>query len=550
MKNLTFKLALAGLFLLQTTVISTFAQSKTSATAKKPNIIVILADDMGFSDIGSYGGEIPTPNIDMLANGGVRLTDFYNNSRCCPTRASLLTGLYPHQAGIGDMAEDPGDSNVWDEGVPGYRGFLTPNTVTIAEVMKTAGYNTYMTGKWHVGMHGQEKWPLQRGFDKFYGILSGASSYLRPFPPRGITEDNSDTKYDFPNNYYTTNAFADQAIKFINEEKNENPYLLYLAFTAPHWPLQALPEDIKLMEGMYKKGWDSVRYERMKRQVAMGLTKQDWGLGEREMRPWNKLNEEQQKDVAYRMTVYAAMVYRMDKKIGDLINNLKARNELDNTLIIFMSDNGACAEPYQELGGGRMVEINDGLKYGPISYGMGWANVSNTPYKKYKNQTYEGGIAAPLIAYWPNRIKKEVGKLNSTPFHIIDLMQTICDAGGATYPTNYKGNKITPTEGISMLPTFIEGKGKTHEYFYWEHEGHCAVRYKDWKIVKTFLAGNWELFDMKNDRTERTDVAAQHPDIVKTLDEKWTLWANSHQVFPKGKDFKDNVANHFNKYKE
>ncbi|MET4083344.1 arylsulfatase A-like enzyme [Pedobacter sp. UYP30] len=382
MKKLTFKLTLAALFLLQTIAFSTFAKNKTSATAKKPNVIVILADDMGFSDIGCYGGEIPTPNIDMLANKGVRLTDFYNNSRCCPTRASLLTGLYPHQAGIGDMAEDPENKTIHDEHVPGYRGFLTPNTVTIAEVMRTAGYHTYITGKWHVGMHGKEKWPLQRGFDRYYGILSGASSYLRPFPPRGITTDNGAMQYDFPDNYYTTNAFGGNAIKFITEQKDTKPFFMYLAFNAPHWPLQALPEDIKLMEGLYKKGWDSVRYERMKKQVAMGLTKQDWGLAEREMRHWVDLTDQQKKDVTYRMTVYAAMVYRMDKKIGDLMATLKKRNELDNTLIIFMSDNGACAEPYQELGGGRMSEINDGLKYGPISYGMGWTNVSNTPYIK------------------------------------------------------------------------------------------------------------------------------------------------------------------------
>ncbi|OOQ59900.1 arylsulfatase [Mucilaginibacter pedocola] len=529
----------------------TLAQSPVkirAATGKKPNIIIILADDMGFSDVGCYGGEIPTPNIDMLAKNGVRLSSFYNNSRCCPSRASLLTGLYPHQAGIGDMSEDPNDNGVNEEGVPGYRGFLTPNTVTMAEVLKTAGYHTYMTGKWHVGMHGKEKWPLQRGFERYYGILSGASSYLHPFPPRGITTDNGDTQYDFPDDYYTTDAFGDNAVKFISEQRDAKPFFLYLAFNAPHWPLQARQQDIKLMEGKYQKGWDSIRYERVKKQVAMGLAKPGWATAEREMRPWNQLTEQQQKDVSYRMTVYAAMVYRMDLNIGKVLATLKQQKKLDNTLIMFMSDNGACAEPYQELGGGPMASINDGLKYGAISYGMGWANVSNTPFKKYKNQTFEGGIAAPLVAYWPAMFKGQSGKFNGTPFHITDLMATVADAAKATYPTNYNGRQITPTEGLSMLPALKAGKGETHEYFYWEHEGHCAVIYKNWKIVKAALANKWELYDLDADRTERHNLAAEHADIVTALDKKWQDWANSHQVFPKGPNYKDNMANHPNKY--
>ncbi|RZK67256.1 MAG: hypothetical protein EOO85_25775, partial [Pedobacter sp.] len=217
----------------------TYCYSQSAPKKKSPNVIILLADDMGFSDIGSYGGEIPTPHIDRLAKGGARFTQFYNNARCCPTRASLLTGLYPHQAGIGGMAEDPEKPKINDEGVNGYRGFLTPNSVTIAEVLKSNGYHTYMTGKWHVGMHGKEKWPLQRGFERFYGILSGGSSYLRPFPPRGITSDNGESQYDFPEEYYTTDAFADNAVKFIKEQQDDKPFFLYLAFTAPHWPLQA-----------------------------------------------------------------------------------------------------------------------------------------------------------------------------------------------------------------------------------------------------------------------------------------------------------------------
>lgn len=518
------------------------------ATDKRPNIVIIMADDMGFSDIGCYGSEIPTPNIDMLAKDGVRLSQFYNGARCCPTRASLLTGLYPHHAGVGAMAEDPEKPAINDEGVDGYRGYLTKNSVTIAEVLKTAGYHTYMTGKWHVGMHGKEKWPLQRGFERYYGNLSGGSSYLRPFEPRGITTDNGETQYDFPGDYYTTDAFATNAVKFINGQKDKKPFFLYLAFTAPHWPLQAKQEDIKVFRDKYMIGWDSVKHERWRKQIAMGLAKSEWGLGEREMRPWNRLSKQEQKDVAYRMSVYAAQVYSMDQNVGKLIDCLKKKGELNNTLIFFLSDNGACAEPYQELGGKPLNEVNDPNKFWAVSYGTGWANTSNTPFRKYKVQTYEGGIATPLIAHWPNRIKTMAGKWSSTPYSIIDLMSTALDAAGTTYPETYNGNKIIKTEGLSMLPAFMQGPAKTHEYFYWEHEGHCACRHGNWKIVKTSIGGQWELYDLEHDRTERHNLAATHPDIVKDLDEKWQQWANTHQVFPKGKNYKDNTNNHPSKY--
>jgi len=255
----------------------------------KPNIIIILADDMGYSDIGCFGSEIPTPYLDQLAGNGVRLTHFYNNARCCPTRASLMTGLYPHQAGIGRMSEDPETPSIHNEGVDGYRGALSKNAVTIAEVLKTAGYHTYMTGKWHLGLDGKDKWPLQRGFERFYGILAGGSSYLKPFPPRGITSDNGDMQYDFPEGYYTTDAFADSAVAFMQEQKDNHPFFLYLAFNAPHWPLQAKPEDIALFKNKYLIGWDSVKHERLRKQFAMGITKPKWAPSQQEMRPWNEL---------------------------------------------------------------------------------------------------------------------------------------------------------------------------------------------------------------------------------------------------------------------
>jgi len=512
-------------------------QNAADSKNARPNIVVILADDMGFSDIGCYGGEIPTPNIDMLASGGLRFTQFYNNARCCPTRASLLTGLFPHQAGIGRMSEDPDDKAAHDEGTDGYRGYLTKNSVTVAEVLKTAGYHTYMSGKWHVGMHGKEKWPLQRGFEKFYGILSGGSSYLKPFPPRGITTDNSDPAYDFPDDYYTTNAFTDNAISFISEQKDKKPFFLYLAYTAPHWPLQAQKEDIALFQDKYLVGWDSVKHERLRKLTAMGLNKPEWGLAQREMRPWQQLSDAEKKDVAYRMSVYAAQVYRMDQNIGRLIAALKKDNKLDNTLIVFLSDNGACGEPYKELGGKEQEEVNDPGKFWLVSYGTGWANTSNAPFKKWKNSTYEGGIAAPFIAHWPIGMKQRAGKWSTTPHHIIDLTPTLVEVAGGNYPGRFNGNEIIPSEGLSMLPDFLKADIKTHEYMYWEHEENCAVRHGKWKAVKRLPAGKWELYNLETDRTERNDVAGAHADIVRDLDKKWQHWADTHKVFPKGKDY-------------
>lgn len=543
MKQLRVVLIVIGIFL----VVSA-SKHKPYQAATKPNIIIIMADDMGFSDIGCYGSEIPTPNIDMLAKGGMRFKQFYNNARCCPTRATLLTGLYPHQAGIGAMSEDPESVTAHDEGVDGYRGYLTKKSVTIAEVLKTSGYHTYMSGKWHVGMHGKEKWPLQRGFERYYGILCGASSYMHPFFPRGITADNGETQYNFPADYYTTDAFGENAVNYIKEQKDKNPFFLYLAFTAPHWPLQAKKEDIEHVQAAYAVGWDSIKHERLRKQIAMGLARPEWKLTEKEMRPWKEVSEQDKKNEAYRMSVYAAMVYRMDLNIGRLIQTLKDKGSLANSLIFFLSDNGACAEPYQEMGGRPMAEINDPLKYGAISYGMGWANTSNTPFRKYKTQTYEGGISAPLIVYWPGKIK--AGSWNDTRYHIIDLMATAVEAAGAKYPATYDGNKIFPSDGLSMVPSLKGGKPLLHDAIYWEHEGHCAMMQNNWKIVKPSIGGTWELYELEHDRTEMKNVAAAHPDIVKSMNSLWQKWADSHQVFPKGKDYKDNTSNHPNKYAE
>lgn len=509
--------------------------------AQKPNIIIILADDMGFSDLGCFGSEIPTPNIDRLAQNGVRFSQFYNTARCCPTRACLLTGLYQHQTGIGLMAEDPfkdpaqKDRN--NAGVPGYRGFLNHHCVTIAEVLKPAGYHTYMTGKWHVGMHGEEKWPLQRGFERYYGILAGATSYLRPDGGRGLTADN--TKLPAPEgDYYTTDAFTDQAIRFIREQDDNKPFFLYLAFNAPHWPLQAKKADYEKFVGKYLKGWDVLREERYQKQKALGLFDRPISLSPRDprVRAWSEVDEQQKIESDFRMAVYAAQVNCIDQNVGRLVETLSALKKLDNTMIIFLSDNGACAEPYAEFGGGKFEDINNPALSGSISYGIGWANMSNTPFYEYKVKSYEGGISAPFLAYWPNQIKKTAGSVYHTPASLIDLMPTVIDAAGVKYPEQHPdGTELFPLEGQSLLPAFTKGKGKQAPYMYWEHEGYSAIRKGDWKAYKKVNDTDWELYDLRTDRDEQINVAKSHLELVQELNDKWYEWANSHQVLPKRK---------------
>ncbi len=513
---------------------------KSSFAQQRPNIIVIMADDMGYSDLSCYGSEISTPNIDGLASKGIRFKQFYNGARCCPTRASLLTGLFPHQTGVGHMTEEPLNKNAESWGTPGYQGYLNRSCVTIAEVLSTVGYHTYMTGKWHLGMHGEEKWPLQRGFEKYYGILAGAASYFKPQGGRGLTYNNT-TLPPPEANYYTTDAFTDSAIAFVNTQKDNRPFFLYLAYNAPHWPLQAKPEDIKKFEGMYEKGWDVVREARYKRQLKLGVVDSKSTLSPRDsaVRPWNKLTKNEQKDVAYRMAVYAAQISCMDQNVGKLLKSIRQSGKLDNTLIIFLSDNGACPEPYKELGGGTMQEINDPEKSGSISYGMGWANASSTPYRKWKREMEEGGIAAPFIAYWPKGIStNQENKIVNTPSYLIDIMPTFIEVAKAKYPARFHNNTIPPLEGRSMLPEFQGKEVSQHSYMYWEHEGNEAIRKGNWKAVKDGNEKSWQLYDLSSDRIETKNVSAQHPEILKELIAKWEEWANSHYVFPKHKGFK------------
>ena len=525
-------LLLAGFRYLPTPEKTTNARS----VAAKPNVVIIMADDMGWSDIGSYGSEIPTPNLDALARNGIRFSQFYNNARCCPTRASLLTGLYSHQAGIGQMSEDPEDPNAYHWGTPGYQGFLNRHCVTIAEALKTNGYHTYMTGKWHVGMHGKEKWPLQRGFDRYYGILAGATSYLKPQGGRGLTLDNQ--KLDPPTdpNYYTTDAFTNYAIRFIDEQKNTDPFFLYLAFNAPHWPLQAKPADIAKFKGKYDAGWDVMRQQRLTRQEKMSLLKSTTKVSARDyrVRPWAELSAGEKDSTAYRMAVYAAQVSALDQNVGKLVAELKKRGQFENTLIIFLSDNGACAETYDELGSRPMSFINKPDFSGAVSYGIGWANTSNTPLFEYKVKPYEGGIRAPFIAHYPNGIKTQRGKITNVKGHIIDLMPTILAVTGTTYPkTFHNGQAITPLSGRSLLPALTTGTQPDPAYMYWEHEWYGAVRKGDWKAIYHLKKDTWELYNLVDDPIEAHDKAKNQPALLVDLQQHWRDWANTHDVFPK-----------------
>jgi arylsulfatase A-like enzyme len=533
-------------------------------SSPRPNILLIMSDDMGFSDIGCYGGEISTPNLDGLAEGGVRFTQFYNAARCCPTRASLMTGLYPHQAGIGHMTED--------HGFPAYRGDLSGNCVTIPEVLRPAGYRTYMCGKWHVtrysGKDGpKHNWPLQRGYEKFYGTITGAGSFYDPTTLcRGNTyiTPRNDPEYK-PERFYYTDAISDNAVKYLREHEQESrdkPFFMYVAYTAAHWPMHAKASDVARYRGKFDRGYGWHRAQRFARLKQLGLIDKDWDMSEQagdwdkvENRPWE----------ARCMEVYAAMVDCMDQGIGGIVSELKRQNAMDNTLIFFLQDNGGCAEdmgraknvndrwvagikdnkpmgpdelqsvlwPPMKTRDGRAVRGGPDVMPGPdgtyISYGRNWANVSNTPFREYKHWVHEGGISTPLICHWPGHVKTP-GGLCRDPGHLIDIMATCVDVAGALYPAEYKGNNIQPMEGVSVAPA-LKGKPLKERPIFWEHEGNRAVRQGRWKLVSKY-PGGWELYDMERDRTEMHDLAAAHPEKVQELKSLYEAWAKRAGVQP------------------
>ena len=537
----------------------------------KPNILVILADDLGFSDLGCYGSEINTPNLNALAAKGIRFTQFYNSARCCPSRASLLTGLFPHEAGIGSFVGP-------DKGVPGYAGHLTSNTVTLAEVLKSAGYNTYGAGKWHVNLPG----PTDRGFDEYYGFLDeyGIDGWDPKWMHR-YPEGRPEREYK-KGEFFATNAITDYALDFIKlgEKTPQKPWFMYLAYQAPHFPLQAPKEDIERYKNTYKIGWDSIRAHRFQRMKELGIIAPQTNLSERSefVMPqvakrngvpgdgthnpaWIELDSSRQQDLARRMAVFAAMVDNLDQNIGRIIQHLKITNQLNNTLILFMSDNGACGEwdafrfefpeGHKKVGGGTPGHPNIlhkgedleklGSADGPLfSYGSGWANVGNTPFTLYKQFVHEGGISSPLIIHWPGKVAS--GEIFSDKYaHFVDVMATCVEVSGANYPEIYNGNNITPMEGISLFRTIL-GKTDPQRVLTFEHSGHPAIRKGEWKLVcrtnamqKDGLSDNakFELYNVIIDRSETKDLSSEFPEKVKELKSLMLQEFNRIYVLPR-----------------
>ena len=537
---------------------------------ERPNVLVILTDDMGYSDLGCFGGEIATPNLDRLAANGLRFTQFYNATRCCPTRASLLTGVYPHQAGMGFMVRTIDH--------PGYRGDLSPETVTLAEVLKAAGYHTGMAGKWHVARShsprdGVANWPRQRGFDFFYGTIRGFGSF---YDPDTLCRDNAfitpenDPAYQ-PKEYYYTDAITDNAVAFLKSTAGSpRPFFLYVAHTAAHWPLQAPERYIAKYRGKYDGGYAAVRRARVERLRRLGLMPPGWGpaptIGD-----WDAV-----KDKAWEarcMETYAAMIDCMDEGVGRIVRQLEEDGRIDNTLVLYLHDNGACAErngrepvrqpppatlrpmgrdelqtrssPPMQTRDGRWVRSGPGVMAGPadtwIGYGEAWANVSNTPFREYKHWVHEGGIATPLIAHWPAGLRAgkskgaPAGSLVSEPGHVIDLMATVVDLAGAHFPAEREGRRVKPPEGRSLRP-WLTGAAPPADALrplFWEHESNRAVRLGRWKLV-AMEDRPWELYDLETDRTEQRDLSARHPEKVRELSSLWDAWAARCDVLPLG----------------
>jgi arylsulfatase len=511
----------------------------SAQTDARPNIIIILVDDMGWSDIGSYGGEIPTPNLDALAARGVRFTQFYSTPRCSPTRASLLTGLYPHQAGMGHL------DDVIREGSSGTTGRLNDRSVTIAEVLRDAEYFTAMSGKWHLGQpNGSPPW--QRGFGRVLNLraggmffpnqnFQGGSDALTQRAREPLYLDGTPTPRDAPEfgrNWYATDLWTDFGLRFIDEaRKAGKPFFLYLAHNAPHFPLMAPAELIARHRGKYKAGWDRLREARYRRQIEMGLIDAKWPLSPREADSpaWESLSDEAKDRFDHLMAVYAAMVEAIDISVGVLVKGLETRGALDNTLILFLSDNGANAESGPD---GRFNGNPPGGPDSNLYLGMNWAALGSTPFRRFKHFTHEGGIAAPLVVHWPRGIPaNRRNALERQPAHLIDVMPTVIEITRAAYPRELKGQAIQPMEGVSLRPAF-EGRplSRTQPIF-WEHEGNRAVRSGNWKLVSMY-PGDWELYDLAADRVERNNLAARHPDIVKKLAAEWNAWAERAHVDP------------------
>jgi arylsulfatase len=517
---------------------------------------------MGFSDLGCFGGEIDTPNLDALAGNGFRATQFYNTARCCPARASLLTGLYPHQAGVGLM--------VYRDYGEGYEGGLNDQCVTFAEVLRESGYQTMLSGKWHAG-HECHSRPEVRGFDRFTGIYTHVDSYWKVLSGCDIYRDgelfieageNPINPYNPDQEFYTTDFFTDTAIDYINQagEVPDKPFLLHLCYNTPHFPLEAPDELIEKYRGRYMQGWDVLRSEKLERMKSMGIVGKNQSLPraqgfdseDREgydYRPsfdtdhlpeWKSLSLEVREQLDFRRAIYAAQIERLDQNIGRLVNHLKESDLLDNTLILFMSDNGCSGEMgefgcnWPEKGRGNYREWRKEGGWA-TSQGQCWASLSNTPLRKYKIFVHEGGIASPFIAHWPNGIKAPGEICFEQVFHLIDIMPTLCEVAGTTYPDIFAGKRITTRQGMSMLPYLVnDSAAPVERTIYWQHELNAAIRAGNWKLVTSDDRDEaaWELYDLTGDRSETEDLRAGNPEVADRLKKQWQVWASDTHVIP------------------
>jgi arylsulfatase A-like enzyme len=502
------------------TILAWLACLAAGTAAEKPNLLVILADDMGWSDLGCQGSEISTPNLDRLAAEGTSFRQFYNAARCCPTRASLLTGLYPHEAGMGGMVVNrPGPAT------GPYQGYLNDSCTTLAEALKPAGYRSYHAGKWHVGEF-RPQWPVDRGFDRAYGLISGGMNYydIRKCKTPGLERvfaRDGERIVPEADGFYATEAFTTAATGFLEEHRKDHadrPWFLYLAYTAPHWPLHAPEEIVRKYEERYRAGWQPVREARHCRQLASGAIPAGTPLSPADGAAWDKLPEEKKAAMARKMAVYAAMTEVMDSEIGRLRASLEKAGELENTLILFLSDNGACAE-----GGPLGANMRPDLK-GPVgtvdsyhNYGGSWSNVSNTPFRRHKSHTHEGGIRTPCLVRWPAGLKVPAGSRVDAVGHVIDLMPTFCEIAGVKPPAGLAGKSLLPV---------LRGEGTAGpRVLGWEHFGAAAWRDGDWKLVRKGPQAGWELYDLAKDPCELADLAATDAKRAAAMAAAWGKWA-------------------------
>ncbi|MDE0593015.1 MAG: arylsulfatase [Dehalococcoidia bacterium] len=527
------------------------SDSNVTEARKKPNIIVIMVDDLGYSDLGCYGGEISTPNIDKLGYNGLRFTQMYNGARCCPSRAALLTGLHPHQAGIGQLSADLG--------VRSYQGYLREDCVTIAEVLQTSGYRTMISGKWHVSgswdnrdranwVLGDKKHPMpkQRGFDRSFSLLNAADSFWNP--KSLIIEDvliDVETS-----DFHMTDAIGDHAVNQIEESvEMGKPFFQYVAFNAPHWPLHAWEDDIAKYEGKYMAGYDAIRTSRHEQQKGLGVVDDKWEISPRDSDSpdWDDVQNKEYEDI--RMATYSAMIEQVDRGVGRIIDTLKKAGEFENTVIMFLSDNGGCAELFQEdtdwpdtsmwetentLDGqpvrvGNVPELRPGPDTTFQSVELPWANVSDAPFRLFKRWIHEGGISTPFIVHWPNQIEKT--NILNNPMHIIDIAATCYDIAGAQYPKEHNDTKITPLEGESFLPALQGRELKREQPITIEHEGNRGIRVGDWKLVAEWDKP-WEMYNISDDRTEQNNLIDGEKDRVKAFEKSYYEWAERAEVLP------------------